>query len=189
MAGLETPRRVASDRSTSHRLGRIAFSDDVGCKEGATNRAEEIAPFFSEDHRCRGLRLGSILSFSISTSRDSKVEEQIRGQPPDIRRDIRQSRSGPLLDALYRWFKDTLTQVSAQSDLAIAIRYALSRWKALTRFAADGLTRFASVPPTCHRAHRRSSGQSNRGATTVARRPAPRSRGRTSRSSSNRVAK
>jgi hypothetical protein len=67
------------------------------------------------------------------------IEEQIRGQLPDIRRDIRQSRSGPLLDALYRWFKDTLTQVSAKSDLAIAIRYALSRWKALTRFAADGL--------------------------------------------------
>jgi transposase len=67
------------------------------------------------------------------------IEEHIRGQPADIRRDIRQARSGPLLDALYRWFKDTLTQVSAKSDLAVAIRYALSRWKALTRFVADGL--------------------------------------------------
>jgi transposase len=64
---------------------------------------------------------------------------QIRGQSPDVRREVRQTRSGPLLDALYRWFKDTLTQVSAKSDLAIAIRYALSRWKALTRFAADGV--------------------------------------------------
>jgi hypothetical protein len=67
------------------------------------------------------------------------IEEQIRGQLPDIRRDIRQIRSAPLLAALYRWFKDTLTQVSSKSDLAIAIRYALSRWKALTRFAADGV--------------------------------------------------
>jgi transposase len=67
------------------------------------------------------------------------IEEQIRGQLPDIRRDIRQSRSGPLLDALYRWLKETLTHVSAKSDLAVAIRYAMSRWKALTRFAADGL--------------------------------------------------
>jgi hypothetical protein len=40
---------------------------------------------------------------------------------------------------LYRWFKDTLTQVSAKSDLALAIRYAMSRWKALTRFTADGI--------------------------------------------------
>ena len=35
--------------------------------------------------------------------------------------------------------KEPWTQVSAKSDLAVAIRYALSRWKALTRFAADGL--------------------------------------------------
>jgi transposase len=67
------------------------------------------------------------------------IEEQIRGQPPDIRREIRQARSGPLLDALYRWFKDTLAQVSAKSDLAIAIRYAMSRWKALTRFVHNGI--------------------------------------------------
>jgi transposase len=66
------------------------------------------------------------------------IEEQIRGQAPDIRREIRQARSGPLLDALYRWFKDTLAQVSAKSDLAIAIRYAMSRWRALTRFAYNG---------------------------------------------------
>jgi hypothetical protein len=67
------------------------------------------------------------------------IEEQIRGQLPDVRRDIRQARSTPLLDALYRWFKDTLTQVSAKSDLALAIRYAMSRWKALTGFTADGI--------------------------------------------------
>ena len=66
------------------------------------------------------------------------IEDQIRGQPPDIRREIRQARSGPLLDALYRWFKDTLAQVSGKSELAVAIRYAMSRWRALTRFVADG---------------------------------------------------
>jgi len=66
------------------------------------------------------------------------IEEQIRGQSADLRREIRQARSGPLLDALYRWFKDLLTQVSAKSELAVATRYAMSRWKALTRFVADG---------------------------------------------------
>jgi transposase len=66
------------------------------------------------------------------------IEEQIRGQSADLRREIRQARSGPLLDALYRWFKDLLTQVSAKSELAVATRYAMSRWKALTRFIADG---------------------------------------------------
>ena len=67
------------------------------------------------------------------------IEEQIRGQSADLRREIRQARSGPLLDALYRWFKDLLTQVSAKSELAVATRYAMSRWKALTRFVADGI--------------------------------------------------
>jgi transposase len=66
------------------------------------------------------------------------IEEHIRGQSADLRREIRQARSGPLLDALYRWFKDLLTQVSAKSELAVATRYAMSRWKALTRFVADG---------------------------------------------------
>jgi transposase len=66
------------------------------------------------------------------------IEADIRGQNADIRREIRQARSGPLLDALYRWFKETLTQVSAKSELAVATRYAMSRWKALTRFTADG---------------------------------------------------
>jgi transposase len=66
------------------------------------------------------------------------VEEQIRGQSADIRREIRAARSGPLLDALYRWFKDLLTQVSAKSELAVATRYAMSRWKALTRFVENG---------------------------------------------------
>ena len=67
-----------------------------------------------------------------------RIEEQIRGQPPDVRREIRQARSGPLLDALHRWFHDTLGQISKKSELAKAIRYALSRWTALTRFAAIG---------------------------------------------------
>jgi transposase len=66
------------------------------------------------------------------------IEADIRGQSADIRREIRHARSGPLLDALYRWFKETLTQVSAKSELAVATRYAMSRWKALTRFTADG---------------------------------------------------
>ena len=66
------------------------------------------------------------------------IEEQIRGQPADVRRKIRQARSGPLLDALHRWVHDTLAQVSIKSELAKAIRYALSRWTAQTRFAANG---------------------------------------------------
>ena len=66
------------------------------------------------------------------------IEAQTRGKPPDIRRQVRQARAGPRLDAFYTWLNDTLRSVSRKSTLAGAIRYALSRWPALTRYVDDG---------------------------------------------------
>ena len=66
------------------------------------------------------------------------IEEQIRGKPPDERRTVRQARSKPLLDSLREWFETTLSKLSRKSDTTAAIRYALSRWDALTRFVDDG---------------------------------------------------
>jgi transposase len=39
---------------------------------------------------------------------------------------------------LHQWFIATVKQLSKKSDLAGAIHYALSRWKALTRYRDDG---------------------------------------------------
>jgi transposase len=66
------------------------------------------------------------------------VEQTIRGQPPDERARIRQLQTKPQLDELKQFFEHTLGQVSKKSDLAEAIRYALTRWIALTRFIDDG---------------------------------------------------
>lgn len=66
------------------------------------------------------------------------VEAEIRGRPPDQRRFIRQARAGPLLEDLHGWLQQTLGTVSQKSALAIAIRYALTRWAALTRYRDDG---------------------------------------------------
>ena len=66
------------------------------------------------------------------------IEEQIRGKPPDERRRVRQEQSKPRLDALRQWFEATLSKLSRKSDTTAAIRYALSRWEALTRFVDDG---------------------------------------------------
>ncbi len=51
------------------------------------------------------------------------IEESIRGQPPDLRQQIRQSQAGPKLAALQAWLHDTLTKVSKKSELSSAIRY------------------------------------------------------------------
>ncbi len=67
-----------------------------------------------------------------------EIEEAIRGWPPDERCAVRKARAGPLLEDIRTWFEATLAQVSTKSALAIAIRYALTRWAALTRYRDDG---------------------------------------------------
>jgi len=67
------------------------------------------------------------------------IEREIRGQTVEQRREVRQARARPLLDDFYRWLEQKLTTLSAKSDTAAAIRYALSRWRALTRYIDDGL--------------------------------------------------
>ena len=66
------------------------------------------------------------------------IERDIRGQPPQKRRAVREQRAAPLLDALHRWLGATLQTVSTKSNLAGAIKYALARWTALTRYCDDG---------------------------------------------------
>ena len=67
------------------------------------------------------------------------IEEQIRGKPAELRCSVRQTRSKPLLDELRQWMDKTLRSLSTKSETAGAIRYALSHWRALTRYIDDGL--------------------------------------------------
>jgi len=67
------------------------------------------------------------------------IEDEIRGKPVEIRLGVRQARARPLLDDLRKWMERALRSLSAKSETAAAIRYALSRWRALTRYTEDGL--------------------------------------------------
>jgi len=66
------------------------------------------------------------------------VEEPIRGRPPNERRAVRQAQTKPLVDSLRQWLEATLSKLSRKSETTVAIRYALSRWDALTRYIEDG---------------------------------------------------
>jgi transposase len=66
------------------------------------------------------------------------LERPIKGQPPDIRRAVRQRTAKPKLDDLAIWLDAQLLKISGKSDLAGAIRYARSRWTELTRYLDDG---------------------------------------------------
>jgi transposase len=67
-----------------------------------------------------------------------EIEDDIRGQPPDVRRGQRQARAGPLLEAMHAWLSGLLGRVSAKSQIAQAIGYSLVRWCSLTRYVDDG---------------------------------------------------
>jgi transposase len=66
------------------------------------------------------------------------IEAEIRGSTAEARKTIRQARAKPLLANLLIWLEATLAKLSRKSDTAAAIRYALSRWAALTRYVDDG---------------------------------------------------
>jgi len=66
------------------------------------------------------------------------IEGEIRGRPPEERRQVRQTRARPLLQSLHDWFTVSLTRLSRKSDTTAAIRYALTLWPALTRYCDDG---------------------------------------------------
>jgi transposase len=66
------------------------------------------------------------------------IERTIRGQPPALRRQVRQQRSAPLLAQMQQWMSQMLRQVSSRSPLAAAFKYALVRWPAFARFVDDG---------------------------------------------------
>lgn len=62
------------------------------------------------------------------------IEKQMRGSPPEIRLAARQALAIPVMEALRVWLDQTLQTLSSKSDMAGAIRYALTRWTALTRY-------------------------------------------------------
>jgi hypothetical protein len=66
------------------------------------------------------------------------VERSARGRPPEQRRLIRQSSARPVMDGLAVFLDAALATISGRSELAKAIRYARSRWTALTRYLDDG---------------------------------------------------
>lgn len=75
-----------------------------------------------------------------------KIEEAIRGKPPDERRAYRQTHARPLLEQFHTWLNATQETLSRKSDMSRAILYALNRWAALTRDCDDGRLEIDNLP-------------------------------------------
>ncbi|HET7384161.1 MAG TPA: IS66 family transposase [Pseudolabrys sp.] len=67
-----------------------------------------------------------------------KIEEEIRGRPPEERCAVRQARARPEIEDLKSWFEDCLKRVSKSSPVRDAVQYGLNQWDGLIRFLDDG---------------------------------------------------
>jgi hypothetical protein len=66
------------------------------------------------------------------------IDAEIRGSSAEHRRQARQDRSRPIVEALHDWLEEQLPRVPGASDLAKAIRYAIRHWPGLIAFLDDG---------------------------------------------------
>ncbi len=66
------------------------------------------------------------------------VEKDARGSSPEERVRLRQARAAPIFDALEAWLQAQLPKISGKSELAKAIRYALTRMKRLRPYLDHG---------------------------------------------------
>jgi transposase len=107
---------------------------EAACWAHARRKFFDLHALAEKDHRRTPIATAVIERIAALYA----IEEAIRGKPPDQRRRIRQLQTKPKLDELKPFFEATLAQVSRKSEMAEAIRYALTRWRALTRFIDDG---------------------------------------------------
>jgi len=66
------------------------------------------------------------------------IEQQIRGESAEERRQTRQLKSLPIMKSLKARLLDLKGDISTQSALAKAINYTLTHWTGLTAFLDDG---------------------------------------------------
>ena len=66
------------------------------------------------------------------------IEDEIRGQPAEHRRAVRQLRSRSIVEELHVWLQEHLPRLPGWSPLAKAIRYSLKHWSGLILYLDDG---------------------------------------------------
>jgi transposase len=111
---------------------------DSGCVTEAACWAHARRPWW-DLHLSLGRAPGTIAEQALKRiAALYAVEADIRGQPPEQRRRQRRARAGPLLEELHAWLRNMVGRVSAKSEIAGAIGYSLTRWRALTRYLDDG---------------------------------------------------
>lgn len=125
-----------------HADGYSGFNELYETKDAGLACVTEVACWahvrrkFFDVHKSNGSPIAKEALDKIGALFD--IERAIAGKPPTQRKAVRMARAKPKLDALAAWFDGQLKLISGKSDLAKAIRYACTRWEALTCYCADG---------------------------------------------------
>ena len=70
-----------------------------------------------------------------------RIEQTIKGSPPDDRKRIRQVQSQPILRQLRQWLDKSLPQVPPKTRLGKALHYLHNQWQKLIRYCDEGYLR------------------------------------------------
>jgi hypothetical protein len=125
-----------------HADGYAGFAELYESAEGKPANVTEVACWahvrrkFFDVHKVNGSPIAREALERIGALFD--IERTIAGKSPDRRRTARQSLAKEKLDRLAEWLDQQLRLLSGKSELAGAIRYARSRWDALTVYVDDG---------------------------------------------------
>jgi transposase len=134
--------QLASFAGHLHADGYSGFNELYEAKDASLACVAEVACWahvrrkFFDVHKSNGSPIAKEALDKIGALFD--IERAIAGKTPGQRKAVRIARAKPKLDALASWFDGQLKLISGKSDLAKAIRYARSRWDALTCYCADG---------------------------------------------------
>jgi transposase len=125
-----------------HADGYAGFAELYESAESKPANVTEVACWahvrrkFFDVHKSNGSPIAKEALAAIGALFD--IERAIASLIPERRRRVRQDAAKPRLDALKLWFDAQLSLIPGKSDLAGAIRYARSRWDALTAYVDDG---------------------------------------------------
>jgi transposase len=125
-----------------HADGYAGFAELYASSEGGPANVTEVACWaharrkFFDVHKANGSPIAREALEWIGALFD--IERTIAGKSADQRRAVRQSLAKEQLDELAEWLDRQLKLLSGKSELAGAIRYARSRWDALTAYVDDG---------------------------------------------------
>jgi hypothetical protein len=133
---------LAAFRGHLHADGYSGFADLYRSADGKPAGVTEVACWahvrrgFFDFHKATGSVIAREALDRIGVLFD--IERTIAGRCAERRREVRQALARDKLEDFAKWLDAQLTLIPGKGDLAKAIRYARSRWAALSAYVDDG---------------------------------------------------